>query len=178
MKLTEAFHTDRLFAERLQAHHFDELCQMHRNPEVMATLGGIRSDELTRQFLHDNLAHWQRWGYGLWVFRDKASGDFVGRGGLRNVQIEDSDAVELAYALMPAFWGKGLATEMSEAILAVGFDRLGLTNAVCFTLTANRASQRVMEKVGFEYKCDIIHADLPHVFYRITASQFGKRQPL
>lgn len=178
MKLIENFHTARLIAERLQAHHFDELCQMHRNPEVMATLGGIRSDEVTRQFLQDNLAHWQRWGYGLWVFRDKPGGDFVGRGGLRNVHIQGSDEIELAYALMPSFWGKGLATEMSEAILAVGFDRLGLTNAVCFTMTTNRASQRVMEKVGFERDRDIVRADLPHVFYRLTASGFRKRQTL
>jgi RimJ/RimL family protein N-acetyltransferase len=46
---------------------------------------------------------------------------------------------------------------------------------VCFTLTTNRASQRVMEKAGFEYERDIVHAGLPHVFYRITASGWKGR---
>ena len=41
---------------------------------------------------------------------------------------------------------------------------------VCFTLTTNHASQRVMEKVGFRYECNVLHAGLPHVFYRLTAS--------
>lgn len=27
----------------------------------------------------------------------------------------------------------------------------------------------VMEKVGFKYERDLVHADLPHVLYRITA---------
>lgn len=49
---------------------------------------------------------------------------------------------------------------MAEAILTVGFDFLNIENVVWFTLTTNRASQRVMEKLGFQYQCDIIHANL------------------
>jgi [ribosomal protein S5]-alanine N-acetyltransferase len=74
--------------------------------------------------------------------------------------------VELAYALVAEYWDRGLATEM----LAVAFEHLGLTELVCFTLTANRASRRVMEKVGFEYERDVVHAGQPHVLYRLTVS--------
>jgi len=145
---------------------------MHQDSRVMATLKGIRPDHETRQFLHRELEHWERHDFGLWVFRDKADGEFVGRGGLRNTHVGGNDEVELAYALMPEFWGKGLATEMAQASLKVGFEQLGLVDVVCFTMTTNRASQRVMEKVGFKYERDIIHADLPHVFYRITADEW------
>ena len=65
-----------------------------------------------------------------------------------------NDEVELAYALMAEYWGRGLATEMAKAILNVAFEQLGLTDLVCFTLTTNRASQRVMEKAGFECERD------------------------
>ena len=41
-----------------------------------------------------------------------------------------------------------------------------MRDIVCFTLPTNRASQRVMEKVGFVYERDITHANLPHVLYR------------
>ena len=68
-----------------------------------------------------------------------------------------------------------MATVMAGAILTVAFEQLGMAEVVCFTLTTNRASQRVMEKVGFEYERDIVHAGLPHVFYRITASEWKKR---
>jgi ribosomal-protein-alanine N-acetyltransferase len=180
--LMEIPHTDRLIAERLRAEHFVELRRMHRDRRVMATLapagapnGGVLSDEETRQFLRRHLDHWERHGYGLWVFRDRADGHFVGRAGLHSTNAGGKEEVELAYALMAEYWGRGLATEVAEGILAVAFGRLHMTEVVCFTLTTNRASQRVMEKVGFEYERDFVHAGLPHVFYRITASGWKGR---
>jgi len=50
-------HTERLSAERLSEAHFDELCRMHRDERVMATLIGQRSDDETRRFLRGNLDH-------------------------------------------------------------------------------------------------------------------------
>jgi [ribosomal protein S5]-alanine N-acetyltransferase len=168
MQLIETFTTPRLFAERLQFQHLNELYRMHQNKQVMATLGGLRSDEETRLFIFNNLHHWQSYGFGLWVFRDKISHQFVGRAGLRNTHIAGKAEVELAYALMAKFWGQGLATEMGEQILKIGFELLNFREIVCFTLTTNQASQRVMEKLGFKYEREMIHANLPHLFYRLT----------
>lgn len=168
MQLIETFTTHRLLAQRLQFQHLNELDRMHQDSQVMATLGGIRSDEETRLFILNNLHHWQQYGFGLWIFRDKVNNQFVGRAGLRNTNVEGMNEVELAYALMPKFWGKGLATEMGEQILKIGFELLNLHEIICFTLTSNEASQRVMEKLGFKYECEIIHASLPHLLYRLT----------
>ncbi|MBW4687918.1 MAG: GNAT family N-acetyltransferase [Komarekiella atlantica HA4396-MV6] len=167
MHLIETFTTSRLFAERLRFQHLNELYRMHQNTQVMATLGGVRSDEATRLFILNNLNHWQQYGFGLWVFRDKVNHQFVGRAGLRNTDVEGMSEIELAYALMTKFWGKGLATEMGEKILKVSFEVLNLHEIVCFTLTTNKASQRVMEKLGFQYERDIIHANLPYLLYRL-----------
>jgi ribosomal-protein-alanine N-acetyltransferase len=173
--LLETFHTERLIAERLRAEHFDELRRMHYDSRVMATLapagapnGGILSEEETLQFLRRQLDHWDQQGYGLWMFRDRADGRFVGRAGLHNTHVGGNDEVELAYALLAEFWGKGLATEMAEEIIRMAFEKFQMTDVVCFTLTTNRASQRVMEKAGFEYERDVVHAGLPHVLYRLT----------
>jgi [ribosomal protein S5]-alanine N-acetyltransferase len=178
----ETFSTDRLIAERLRDEHFDVLRRMHRDLRVMATLapagapnGGVLSDEETQQFLHRHLDHWNRYGYGLWVFRDKAEVRFVGRAGLYNTHVGGNDAVELAYALVAEYWNRGLATEMARAILRVAFEQLQMTGVVCLTLTTNRPSRRVMEKVGFEYERDAIHAGLPHVLYRMTALEWKER---
>jgi ribosomal-protein-alanine N-acetyltransferase len=179
MDATETLHTGRLIGRRLRAADFDDLARMHQDPRVMATLapagapnGGLLSDDETRQYLRRNLEHWDRHGYGLWLFRDRADGRFVGRGGLKHTSVDGKDEVELAYAVMADYWGRGLATEMAEAILAVGFERLGLSEVACFTLTTNRASRRVMEKAGFRYERDFVHAGLPHVFYRLTAADW------
>jgi len=64
---------------------------------------------------------------------------------------------------------------MAGGILSVAFERLGMEELVCFTLTINRASQRVMEKAGFEYERDVVHAGQPHVLYRLTASGWRER---
>jgi RimJ/RimL family protein N-acetyltransferase len=132
----------------------------------MATLGGVRSDERTRAYLTRNLEHWAEHGFGLWIFRDRVSGAFVGRGGLRHVILEGRSEIEVTYALARDAWGKGFATEMATASLDVGFRQLALQDIVAFALPDNLASRRVMEKVGFRHERDIVYDNLRHVLYR------------
>jgi [ribosomal protein S5]-alanine N-acetyltransferase len=51
----------------------------------------------------------------------------------------------------------------------VAFDVLRLPAVVTYTLPYNAASRRVMEKLGFEYEREVVHADLPHVLYRLQS---------
>lgn len=162
--------TERLILERLRLGHRDDLGRMHRDAQVMATLGGVRSEEETERVLAECDLHWERYGFGLWAVRMKASSLFAGRGGLKHTYIGERDEVEVAYALLPQYWGQGLATELAVASVHAGFELLHRPDLVCFTLTTNRESQRVMEKVGFRYERDVLHAGLPHVLYRLTAS--------
>ena len=83
---------------------------------------------------------------------------------------ENGYEVEVAYALRVESWGNGLATEMARAAVQVAFANLGLPDLVAFTLPTNVASRRVMEKAGFAFERDVVHADMPHVLYRLTAS--------
>lgn len=164
------FTTERLLAAPLRADDFETLCALHRDPAVMATLGGVRSEERTRAYLEENLAHWREHGFGLWIFRDRVSGAFAARGGLRHVVLEGRAEVEVTYALAQEAWGKGFATEIAAAAVDVGFRRLALPDIVAFALPDNHASRRVMEKVGLRYERDIVHHDARHVLYRITAA--------
>ncbi len=169
-----SFQTPRLHAERITEVHFDELLRMHRDERVMATLGGVRMDEAwTREFLQKTIAHWNQHSFGLWIFRSRTSGIFAGRGGLRHIVVAGAEEIELAYAFMSDSWGQGLATEIAQASLKIGFEQLNLSNIVCFTLTTNLASQRVMQKASFTYEREITHANLPHVLYRMTAKDWG-----
>jgi RimJ/RimL family protein N-acetyltransferase len=173
MRDIERFSTERLNAERLSADHFEELCRMHHDERVMATLGGTRSDDDTYRYLLKNLDHWKQHGYGLWIFRDKETNAFAGRGGIRHLTVEGKDEIELAYALRSEYWGKGLATEMAKNLVTISFEKLALPDLVALTLTTNKASQRVMKKAGLTLEREIVHSDvpqfpgLPHVIYRI-----------
>lgn len=158
--------SERLTAEPIVPGHLAELCRMHCDARVMATLGGLRSDASSAAFLAASLEHWRKHGYGLWVWRDPANGAFVGRAGIRHALVEGKPEVELAYALMAEYWGRGLATEIGRALLAFGQESLGLSGIVAFTLTSNRGSQNVMKKLGLRFERDIVHDSEPHVLYR------------
>jgi [ribosomal protein S5]-alanine N-acetyltransferase len=163
----ERLETSRLILTRPTDADMPDLVAMHTDPKVMATLGGLRTPE-GLVALHDRLfGTWARDGFGLWVARHRTDGRFVGRGGLRRVQVGGGDEVEVGYGLMAAFWGQGLATELAVESVRVGFEILGLPELVSFTMPTNIGSRRVMEKAGFRYERDIEYANLPHVLYRL-----------
>jgi ribosomal-protein-alanine N-acetyltransferase len=165
MESIEQLVTARMTARRIAQSDFDDLLRLNQDATVMATLGGVRSAAEVRQMMRDALEHWERHGYGIWIFGERDGGGFVGRAGLRRVTIEGEQVVELLYALMPEFWNRGIASEMAHTILDAA-QRLALEEVVAFTLPSNRASRRVMEKAGFHYDRDITWAGLPHVLYR------------
>jgi [ribosomal protein S5]-alanine N-acetyltransferase len=174
----DSFRTDRLIAERLRPEHLPEYVRLFQDTQVMATLspdGKPLAAEEAARWLQLSLEQWDRHDYGYWVIRTAAENQFVGRAGLKSVQFGGENEVELAYALLPEFWGRGLATEIAETILKLAFESLGLTEVICYTLTTNVASQRVMKKVGFRFEREGVHAGLPHVYYRLTASEFAAR---
>jgi [ribosomal protein S5]-alanine N-acetyltransferase len=174
----EHFETARLTAERLRSEHRLDYIRLLQDRRVMRTLspdGQPLSVEQAAAWLQLSLQHWDRHGFGYWLIRARADNQFVGRAGLKQDLVDGREEIELAYALLPAYWGQGLATELGAAILKVGFEKLGLADVICFTLTTNLASQRVMQKLGFEYEREGTHVGLPHVFYRLTAAQFSAR---
>jgi RimJ/RimL family protein N-acetyltransferase len=162
----DRFRTAPMRAERLSPDHLAELCVMHRDARVMATLGGVRSDEGTRNYLEANLSHWQRHGYGLWILRDEA-GRFLGRAGIRHLTIEGEPEIDLAYSFLTEYWARGLATEIARALLDLAWAHLALSSLASWTGTANLASQRVMQKVGFSFERALDYEGEPCVLYRI-----------
>jgi ribosomal-protein-alanine N-acetyltransferase len=167
----ERIETRCLVGTRLSQGHWGELCAMHSNPRVMATLGGLRTDEQTTAFIADADDHWRRHGFGLWAWHDRRDGRFAGRAGLRHTDASGLDQVEVAYALVPEFWGRGLAFEVARASVDCAFQQLGLLELIGFTLVTNGPSRRVMEKIGFGFERPITYDGLPHVLYRL------ERQP-
>jgi ribosomal-protein-alanine N-acetyltransferase len=62
-----AFETQRLSAIRIEAQDSEILLQMHTHPQVMATLGGLRSPQQSADNLMWNLEQWTKNGFGLWM---------------------------------------------------------------------------------------------------------------
>jgi ribosomal-protein-alanine N-acetyltransferase len=164
----ERVETARLVGTRITASDLGRLRALYQDPRVATTLGGLRSDDWVAERLAFEVGHWEQHGFGAWVFSERGSGAFAGRGAVRHAKVLDGDQIELGYALLPTFWGTGLATEMAGAMVAVARDDLALTELAAWTLATNRASQRVLEKSGFVYERDFQCDGLPHRYYRVV----------
>ena len=162
----ELIETHRLRGERIRQYHWQLWFDLGTNPTVMATLGGIWSQEKAQDKLQWNCEQWNNYGHGQWMFFDKSIGAFIGRGGIRKVMVNDNDEVELGYALMPEFWGQGLAIEVGEKALSVAFNKFGYPSVVGYTLVENKRSARVLQKLGFLFEGNIIYANQLHALYR------------
>ncbi len=99
----------------------------------------------------------------------------MGRGGLQRTDVEGEAEVEIGWAIAPARWRQGLATELARTSIELGFGTLELGRLVAFTLPHNIASRRVMEKAGLAYEREIVHAGMPHVLYALN--KHNEEQP-
>lgn len=61
-----------------------------------------------------------------------------------------SDGAEIGWRLAKASWGQGLATEAARAVLRHGFEILGFQRIIATVQSLNRASIRVVEKLGMK----------------------------
>ncbi len=61
----------------------------------------------------------------------------------------DGETHQLGYWLTPDAWGRGLATEAGEAVIAMARHALGLRRLGAFHFVDNPASGRVLTKLGF-----------------------------
>jgi [ribosomal protein S5]-alanine N-acetyltransferase len=88
-------------------------------------------------------------GSGARVVMERVSdGAFVGWCGLSRWN-PDFRSASLGYCLTEAAWGQGYATEAAAALLEWAFDTLDLNRVQAEADTRNRASGRVLEKLGF-----------------------------
>ena len=164
----DTFTTPRLLAERLTAGHREEIARMHRDPVVMAFLGGVRDAAQTEEYLERNLAHWERYGFGLWILRGGDGGEMIGRAVLRHLTLGERDEIETGYAFYQPWWGRGLATEVARTCVAMGFEILGAESIVGLTQPGNTASQHVLTKAGMSRDREVEHAGSLHVLLRVT----------
>lgn len=164
----EEFSTSRLFARKLTEDDFDLILPLYQNEFVMETLGGVIAEDIVREKFRWNLERWKLNGFGQWLWFEKATNHFMGRGGLREMEIEGKQVIEVGYVLLPEFWGQGFATEIAIASVKIAFEILDIKELVCFTLATHLKSKHVMEKVGFKFDHEFIYEGQPHVLYYLT----------
>jgi [ribosomal protein S5]-alanine N-acetyltransferase len=93
--------------------------------------------------------HAIRWSAGelaSYAVTRRGNGELIGAVSLL-LRPEHASA-ELGYWIGRAYWGNGFATEAASALLAFGFDQLGLNRVSAPYMVRNAASGSVLEKLG------------------------------
>jgi RimJ/RimL family protein N-acetyltransferase len=88
-----------------------------------------------------------RWGPRLFVA--DAPRTLVGWGGFKGPP-DDDGAVEIGYAIAPAWEGRGVATAAAGALVDEAWAAPAVRAVTAHTLIGPGASVRVLEKLGFE----------------------------
>lgn len=87
------------------------------------------------------------WGARFFVAGDPP--ELIGWGGFKGPPKDR--AVELGYEIAEARRGRGLATAATRAMVREAFADEGVREVIAHTLPERNASNRILEKVGFQY---------------------------
>ncbi len=83
-------------------------------------------------------------------FAIEADGEAVGGIGFDAFTDVDRRTAEIGYWLAEPYWGRGIATAAVEAVSDYAFRRFDLVRLQARVFEGNEASQRVLEKAGYE----------------------------
>ena len=174
--MIEPLETALLALRPITAAEVNLLVELDRDPAVMRFISGGKPSPRAEveRIVQRSLGH-------RWVGFDKATDEFVGWFGLRP---SGASSRELGYRLRQAAWGKGLATEGSQALIAFAFTRLGVERIRAETMTVNAASRAVMERCGLrfvrtfhlEWDEPIAGSEHGEVEYEITKSEWERQR--
>ena len=150
--MTTILSSSRYLLRPYQAADGDAVWKVISRPEIYATTNAIPKNFSRRRvdwwfaFLENTRRSGTGFEFGVF---EKRTGEYLGNCGSVNVNPRQDSGV-LTYFIHPQWWGCGVATEASAAVLDFAFHELGLMRVSGSCMTCNPASRRVMEKLGFQ----------------------------
>jgi len=159
--------TTRLRLREFTLDDVDDMYLIQCDPEVTRYTGEDKSltrEEIERRIREDVLGDYRKYGYGRWAVIYKPDGQLIGFAGLK--YLEEMGEVDLGYRFARVYWGMGLATEAAQAVLDYGSQHLGMSRVIAMAMPANKASIRVLEKVGMQFEKPITADGVQAVLYK------------
>lgn len=117
-------------------------------------------------------------GFGRWACVLKELGEDsppIGFCGLKF--LDEVDEVDIGYRFLPAYWGRGLATESARASIEFGFVTLSLEHVCAFVLADNDGSIRVLNKLRMTRAADIMYDGQAAQRWTVTRSDWFGSSP-
>jgi [ribosomal protein S5]-alanine N-acetyltransferase len=142
------FETERLVVRTYNEKDKKNFYLLNGNRKVMRWIRPVKTRKESDDFLLETLARTETDpAMGRWAVEEKSIGKFVGSFAI--IPVENSEHIQLGYALLPRYWGKGYATELTKTGLHYVFSKTKLKVIYALTELPNLSSQKVLIKTGF-----------------------------
>jgi ribosomal-protein-alanine N-acetyltransferase len=147
------FETKRVLARKLEPEDAARLFENHAEEKVKKwfpneSYADISEAEDAIRFFSDCVEK-DRLPFVL-AIQLKETGELIGDTGVSEIEGQP-DAVEIGYQICDKYSGKGLATEVLNAMTAFSFARFTATVSYGRVVHGNAASTRVLEKAGYVF---------------------------
>lgn len=152
--------TQRLVVQMWELEQWPEFKPLAQNPDVMRYIGSGKTwdDERIQKWVQRQLDDQARDGFCFWQLRDKATQKLIGFCGLH--RLGTTEDVEIGWWILPDHWGKGLASEAASAVLDHAFEVIGLERVTSICHEDNKASERIMQKIGLRFERALCSSEL------------------
>ncbi len=146
--------SERLRFRKLSEDDIDTWAEFFVNNDRLRFLGmdDTESKEvLSGNWINKQLSRYKdEQGFGHLAVELVATGEFIGMGGILPRNIADRADFEIAYSLLPRFWGKGYATEIAKQMMCFGIDQVKTDRLISMIVPENIDSINVAKKNGME----------------------------
>lgn len=124
------------------------------------------SREMAQFWIELQLERYEKEAFGHLAAIHRESGELIGMGGIIPRVLEGSDEYEIAYSIIPRYWGMGYATEISQQMREKG-KRLSIADEFISIIHVDHVnSMKVAEKNGMRPGERITYLNMPVVVYR------------
>lgn len=113
---------------------------------------------------------------GMNTLVERSSGKLVGHAGLLLQQVDGRKEMEVAYSLLPAFWGKGYATEAALKCRDYAFENNFADSLISIISITNTPSINVALRNGMYADRDTVYNNNEVTIFRITREAWISRR--
>ncbi|UTW66018.1 GNAT family N-acetyltransferase [bacterium SCSIO 12643] len=148
-----SFETERLIVRPTSLEDASFLLELMNTPKWIQFIGDrkVHTEEDAKRYIEERMfPQLERLGYSNNTVIRKSDMIKVGSCGLYDR--EGLEGVDIGFAFLPQFEGKGYAFESSDMLKNLAIEKWNLKKIGAITLEDNKSSQRLLERLGLKFQ--------------------------
>lgn len=171
--MNDLYETERLILRRLTVEDTDAIFAMRSDHDFMRHLTKCETREEARDWIEFVSSYW-KYNAGFWAVVHKETNQTIGWCGTWTLLEFEPGVMEIGYAIVKEFEGKGLATEAAKFALRYAFETRQALAVNAVATAENYGSHRIMQKLGMRFggKQFFPAYNMEMVYYAISRAEY------